>query len=53
MEINRMEWTAYMACQDAVIKAFVEKQSLVVDDQSTPYVAALCIAWIREPHISV
>ena len=36
-----------------MIKAFVEKQSLVVDDQSTAYVAALCITWIREPHTSV
>ena len=36
-----------------MIKASVEKQSLVVDDQSTTYVAALCITWIREPHTSV
>ena len=36
-----------------MIKAFVEKQTLVVDDQSTAYVAALCITWIREPHTSV
>jgi len=38
MEINRMEWTAYVACQDAVIKASVAKQSLVDDDQSKVYV---------------
>ena len=49
-----MEWTAYVACQDAVIKASVAKQSLVVDDQSTAYVGlALCIAWICEPHTLV
>ena len=36
-----MEWTAYVACQDAVIKASVAKQSLVDDDQSTVYVAWL------------
>ena len=36
-----------------MIKASIEKQSLVVDDQSTAYVAALCITWIREPHTSV
>ena len=39
MEINRMEWTDYVACQDAVIKASVEKQSLVDDDQSKAYMA--------------
>ena len=43
MEINRMEWTAYVACQDAVIKASVAKQSLVEDDQSKVYVAWLCV----------
>ena len=43
MEINRMEWTAYVACQDAVIKASVAKQSLVDDDQSKVYVAQLCV----------
>ena len=43
MEINRMEWTAYVACQDAMIKASVAKQSLVDDDQSTVYVAQLCV----------
>ena len=37
-----------------VIKAFVEKQSLVVDDQSMALNSiALCIALIREPHTSV
>ena len=36
-----------------MIKAFVEKQSLVVDDQSTVYVAQLCVALIREPHTPV
>ena len=37
-----------------MIKAFVEKQSLVVDDQSTALNSiALCIALIREPHTSV
>ena len=39
MEIDRMEWTAYVACQDAVMKASVAKQSLVDDDQSKVYVA--------------
>ena len=33
-----------------MIKASVEKQSLVVDDQSTACVAQLCVALIREPH---
>ena len=35
-----MEWIAYVACQDAVIKASVAKQSLVDDDQSKVYVAS-------------
>ena len=43
MEINRMEWTAYVACQDAVFKASVAKQSLVDDDQSTVCVTWLCV----------
>ena len=53
IDINRMAWIACVACWVAWIKASVEKQSLVVDDQSTAYVAALCITWIREPHTSV
>ena len=43
IEISRMEWIAYVACQDVVIKASVAKQSLVDDDQSTAYVAWLCV----------
>ena len=36
-----------------MIKAYVEKHSLVVDDQSTACVAKLCVALIREPHTPV
>ena len=36
-----------------MIKASVEKQSLVVDDQSTACVAQHCVALIREPHTPV
>ena len=36
-----------------LIEASVEKQSLVVDDQSTACVAQLCVALIREPHTPV
>ena len=37
-----------------VIKAFFEKQGLVVNDQSTALNSiALCIALIREPHTPV
>ena len=39
IDINRMAWIACVACWVAWIKASVEKQSLVVDDQSTAYVA--------------
>ena len=54
IDISCMAWFACMACRDAVIKASVEKQSLVVDDQSTAFKGiALCIALIREPHTSV
>ena len=34
-------------------KAFVVKQSLVVDDQSTACAAMLCVTLIREPHTPV
>ena len=36
-----------------MIKATVEKKSLMVDDQSTTFVASLCVALIREPHTPV
>ena len=36
-----------------MINASVEKQSLVVDDQSTACVAYLCVALIREPHTPI
>ena len=37
-----------------MIKDFVEKKSLVVDDQSTTLISiALCTALLREPHTLV
>ena len=43
VEINGITWIDSVACLDAVIQTFVEKQSLVDDDQSIDLISiALC-----------
>ena len=54
VEISGSEWIDNVHAKMQMIKAFVEKQGLVVDDQSTALNSvALCITLIPEPHTSV